>query len=117
MAASAPPTRRRGCARYRFSCGSSSERQQKVVPRGRADRPPLRLRDTISPLKRIASIPVVVLAALVACSSGKPPSQAPAPAVRSVRLQADVPYKISLSYDDARAVLDAHQADLPASLR
>jgi SAM-dependent methyltransferase len=60
---------------------------------------------TMTSLKRLASIPVVVFAALVACSPGKPPSQA------------DVPYKISLSYDEARAVLDAHQADLPVSLR
>jgi hypothetical protein len=69
------------------------------------------------PLKRIASISVLGLAALVACSPGKPPSQAAAPAGSRASTRPQVPYKIPLSYDDARAALDAHQADLPASLR
>jgi hypothetical protein len=71
-------------------------------------------------LKRILPVPavvVVVVGALVACSPGKPPSEAPAPGASTASPHPPVPHKISLSYDDARAVLDAHQADLPASLR
>jgi hypothetical protein len=69
------------------------------------------------PLKRIASIPVLGLAALVACSPDKPPSRAAPPAASRAITRPQVPYKIPLSYDEARAVLGAYQADLPESLR
>ena len=119
--ASAPPPRRRRFARCRCSCGSSSSSIRSVsFDKETPEQSGVSFFwtcGTITSLKRIPSIPVVVLAALVACSPGKPPSQAPAPAASTASPHPPVPYKISLSYDDARAVLDAHQADLPASLR
>src|SRR5258706_156392 len=64
---------------------------------------------------------VVALAALVACSPAKPPSQAAAPAAPAaspaITRLPQVPYKIPLAYDEARAVLAAYQTDLPESLR
>jgi hypothetical protein len=66
-------------------------------------------------MTRTRSIPVVVLAALVTCSCASPP--APPPAASTASAGQPIPYQVSLSYDEARPVLDAHQADLPAALR
>jgi len=57
---------------------------------------------------------------MVACSPGKPPSQAAAPAAAATSTASTRPqisYKIPISYNEARTFLDSYQADLPASLR
>src|SRR6187401_1628982 len=82
--------------------------------------PALACGDPIAPRRSRHLVPVLVLTALVACSPGKPPSQAAVPvpppaSAPSTRPQ--LPYKIPLSYDEVRPLLSEYQADLPTSLR